>query len=128
MDVKVHKGQGKLDQIIEVGPHILRSDAPKVYGGEESAPEPHDFIAAALAACTALTVTMYARRKNMDLQDVEVRVQHYYQDDTYVLIRDIRYIGNLSKEDQMLLTAIADKCPVHRTVSGSIKIISGSGS
>lgn len=122
MEVKVHRGEGKLQHVIEIGPHRLLTDAPKIYGGEETGPEPHALLAASLGACTALTVTMYAHRKNMDLQDIDVRIEHQQEEGSYVLRRHIRYIGNLTDEDKQRLTDIANKCPVHKTLSGQIRI------
>jgi putative redox protein len=122
MEVKVHRGEGKLQQVIEIGPHRLLTDAPRIYGGEESGPEPHDLLAASLGACTAITVMMYAHRKNIDLQDIEVLVDHQHEEGAYVLRRHIRYIGNLSDEDKTRLTEIAEKCPVHKTLAGQIRI------
>jgi hypothetical protein len=63
MEVNTHRGEGKLQHVIEVGPHRLLTDAPVASGGEATGPEPHDLLAAALAASTAPTVTMYAKRK-----------------------------------------------------------------
>lgn len=123
MEIKAHRGEGKLQHVIEIGPHRILTDAPKVHGGEESGPEPHDLLAAALAACTALTVTLYARRKNMDLQDIDVRIEHGERDGKYVLNRRIRYIGSLNVEEQERLTDIANRCPVHKTLSGQIEIM-----
>jgi putative redox protein len=123
MEVKVHRGEGMLQQIIEIGPHRLLADAPQQAGGEETGPEPHDILAAALAACTALTVTMYARRKQMDLQDVQVTTHHGAQDGVYVFTNRIHYVGTLTGEEQQRLTQIAEKCPVHRTLSGTIRIV-----
>lgn len=80
MEVSARKGSGKLQQLITVGRHQLLSDAPEALGGEDSGPEPHDLLAAALAACTTLTVTMYARRKGMALDDVRVHISHGPQD------------------------------------------------
>ncbi|MGH8808042.1 MAG: OsmC family protein [Noviherbaspirillum sp.] len=123
MEVKVHRGEGKLQHVIEIGPHRVLTDAPKTYGGEETGPEPHDLLAAALAACTALTVKMYARRKGMDLQDIDVRIEHGQQEGAYLLTRRIRYIGDLGAEDKARLTDVANKCPVHKTLSGEIRIV-----
>ena len=122
MEVKIHRGEGKLQHVIEIGPHKLLTDAPKAYGGEETGPEPHDLLAAALAACTALTVTMYAKRKGFDLQDIDVRIEHGQEDGAYVLKRKIRYIGELDAEQRERLTDIANKCPVHKTLTGKIDI------
>jgi putative redox protein len=122
MTVKVHHGEGKLQQIIEIGPHRILADEPRTVGGEETGPTPHDLLAAALGACTALTVTMYARHKKIDLQDVEVEIEHEQQNDAYVLKRRIRYVGDLSLEQRERLIEITNKCPLHKILSGQIKI------
>lgn len=122
MEVTAQKGSGKLQQVIAVDRHRLLSDAPEALGGEDSGPEPHDLLAAALAACTTLTVTMYARRKGMALEDVRVRITHGPEDGGYAFQRRIDYVGALGPEDRRRLTEIANKCPVHKTLSGSIRI------
>lgn len=123
MEIKTHRGQGKLQQVIEIGPHRLLTDVSAALGGEDTGPEPHDLLAAALAACTALTVTMYAKRKGWPLDDIEVRIEHGKVEQAYVLTRRIAYIGNLSVEQRDMLTAVANKCPVHKTLSGEIRIV-----
>lgn len=122
MEVTVHKGAGPLQQVLNIGRHQLLSDAPAAFGGEDSGPEPHDLLAAALAACTALTVTMYARRKGMPLEDVRVRIEHGQKDGAYLFQRHIEYVGELTPDDRARLTDIANKCPVHKTLSGTIRI------
>ena len=122
MEVTVQKGPGKLQQRIAIGKHGIVSDAPEALGGEDAGPEPHDLLAAALAACTALTVTMYARRKGMLLDDVRVRITHGPEEGAYALHRHIEYIGALGAQDRERLTYIANKCPVHKTLSGEIRI------
>lgn len=123
MEIRVHHGQGKLQHVIEIGPHHLLTDVPATLGGDDTGPEPHDLLAAALAACTALTVTMYAKRKGWPLDDVDVRIEHGKVDQAYALTRRIAYIGNLSAEQRDMLTAVANKCPVHKTLSGEIQIV-----
>ena len=123
MDIVTHRGQGKLQQIIEVGSHRLTADASVEAGGEATGPEPHDMLAAALGACTALTVTMYARRKGYKLDDVNVQISHAKQDSSYVFNRRIHYLGELSGEERARLTDIANKCPVHKTLTGTIQIV-----
>ena len=123
MEVKVYRGQGTLQHVIDIGPHRLLTDVSREYGGEDTGPEPHDLLAAALAACTALTVTMYARRKNMDLHDVQVRIEHGQQGNAYVLTRHIHYVGGLDAQAREKLTGIANKCPVHKKLSGLIQIV-----
>ena len=123
MEVRVHRGQGKLQHVIEIGQHRLLTDVPEALGGEDTGPEPHDLLAAALAACTAITVTMYARRKGWPLDDIDVRIEHGKLDQAYVLTRRIAYVGSLSVEQREMLTAVANKCPVHKTLSGEIRIV-----
>jgi putative redox protein len=122
MKVRVHRGAGALQQIVEIGPHRLLADEPVEVGGADSGPAPHDFLATALATCTAMTVLMYARRKEIALDDVDVQVEHERTPDGYALHRRIQYIGALSDGDRLRLTEIANKCPVHRTLSGTIRI------
>lgn len=122
MEVTAQKGEGKLQQVITIGRHQLLSDAPEAFGGGDSGAEPHDLLAAALAACTTLTVTMFARRKGMALEDVRVRITHGPKDGGYAFQRHIEYVGALGFEERQRLTDIANKCPVHKTLSGAIHI------
>ncbi|CAM5470939.1 OsmC family protein [Eoetvoesiella caeni] len=122
MDVKVYKGEGKVQRIIEIGRHKLVTDVPEALGGEDAGPEPHDLVAAALAGCTALTVTLYAQRKGWDAQDVQVRVEHELKDGVLNLTRHIHYVGELDQEQRDRLTEIANKCPVHKMLSAQIRI------
>jgi putative redox protein len=123
MEVKASRGEGKLNFVIEAGSHQLVADEPVSVGGEDSGPTPHDLLAASLAACTGLTLTLYARHKKFDLQDVEVAVDHEQLDGgAYVLKRRIRYVGNLDEAQRTRLTEIANKCPLHKILSGDIRI------
>ena len=123
MEINVHRGDGKLQHIIDIGAHHLLTDEPSEGGGENTGPAPHDLLAASLGACTALTVTLYARRKNFDLQDVQVRIEHAQQGDAYVFTRHIHYVGRLDAEQRERLTMIANKCPIHKLLSGHIQIV-----
>lgn len=122
MHITAARGTGPLQAAIQVGRHTVLSDAPAALGGEDSAPEPHDLLAAALAACTILTVTMFARRRGMALEDVRVTLEHGQQDGAYLLRRQVQFVGNLSDDDKARLLDIANKCPVHKTLSGTIRI------
>ncbi len=122
MDIKTHRGQGPMQQVIEIGPHRLLTDVAPEFGGEASGPEPHDLLAAALAACTTLTVNLYAKRKGWQLDEVQVTVRHGQEGAAYVLHRGIRYLGALGEEEKQRLTDVANKCPVHKTLSGQIQI------
>ncbi len=123
MDVTTHRGEGKLQQVIQIGPHRVLADAAVESGGDASGPAPHDLLAAALAACTSLTVTMYAQRKGWPLEDIAVSIRHGQEGAAYVLHRTIRFSGALSAEETERLTDIANKCPVHKTLTGQMQIL-----
>lgn len=122
MQVTTHRGAGPLQQVIEIGPHQVLTDAPVESGGEGSGPAPHDLLAAALAACTTLTVNLYARRKGWKLDEVLVTVDHGQEGAAYGFQRSIRLVGDLGLEERERLLDIANKCPVHKTLSGQIAI------
>ena len=123
MEINVHRGAGKLQHIIDIGRHHLLADEPVEVGGEDTGPAPHDLLAASLGACTALTVTLYARHKGFDLQDVQVRIAHAQQGDAYVFNRQIHYVGALDDAQRARMTAVANKCPIHKLLSGQFNII-----
>lgn len=122
MQVTTTRGNANLQFQLHIGKHQILTDVPEAIGGDDSGPEPHDILAAALAACTALTVTLYAKRKGMALDDVQVAIDHGQQDGAYELRRHITFVGQLSEEERARLLDIANKCPVHKTLSGTIRI------
>jgi putative redox protein len=122
MDVTTHRGAGPLQQVIEIGRHRLLTDLAPALGGEDSGPEPHDILAAALAACTTLTVNLYARRKGWPLDEVKVGIHHGQEGDAYALHRTLQFIGTLDEAQKARLTDVANHCPVHKTLSGKIDI------
>jgi uncharacterized OsmC-like protein len=121
-------------QEITVGAHRLFSDEPRDVGGGDAGPSPYELLAAALGACTSMTLGMYARRKQWPLASVVVRLRHSKthaidcsdcdtKDEMLDRIdRDIELTGNLTKEQREKLLEIADKCPVHRTLINGMKI------
>jgi putative redox protein len=122
MEVTTHRGTGPLQQVIEIGPHRILTDVKPEFGGADSGPEPHDILAAALAACTTLTVSLYAKRKGYPLDEVKVSIKHGQEGAAYGLHRTIEYVGALDDETKARLTDVANKCPVHKTLSGTIQI------
>lgn len=122
MEITTHRGTGPLQQVITIGPHTLLTDASVEAGGEASGPMPHDLLAAALAACTTLTLNLYARRKGWPLDEVRVAVTHGQEGDAYALHRRIELVGALGPDEKERLMAIANQCPVHKTLSGRIAI------
>jgi putative redox protein len=125
----------KFQQTISVGPHRLLADEPAAAGGEDSGPGPYDFVLAGLGACTSMTMRLYAERKSLPLERVTVTLQHrkiHAEDcaecETKGGMLDqidlsIGMEGNLDAEQRNKLMEIADKCPVHRTLTSEIHIV-----
>ncbi|MBL8018829.1 MAG: OsmC family protein [Leptospirales bacterium] len=122
-EVKVHRGGGKVNQTVEVGVHRLVADEPVTNGGEDTGPAPHDFLAIALGTCTAITLRMYSQHKQWPLEDAEVTVTVSKESDSTRLNRTIRFVGDLDDAQKARLLAVANQCPVHKTLSGKIEIV-----
>lgn len=123
-------GEGRLTQAVMTGRHVLRADEPISDGGDDLGPSPHEFLLAALGACTAMTVKMVADRKGWPLEHVEVRLRRgtLAPDNggpATLILRDIVLDGPLDEDQRRKLLAIAEKCPLHKTLTGEIKIVSG---
>lgn len=114
MDINVTKSEGKLQQVVEAGPYKMIADAPSQYRGDDGGFVLHDLLAALLGACTALTLNMYAKRKKIDLQKIDVKVEHTDKDSTYVFNRKLTFHGNLTDEQKNSLLSSAEKCPMHK--------------
>ena len=121
-DATVHTASGKFQQAMELGPHHLTADESVAEGGDDMGPAPHDFLLAALGACTSMTVKMYADRKGWPLEKVEVHLSQEKVEGTLSMKREIRFLGALSDEQRARLIEIANKCPVHKTLTGKIEI------
>ena len=125
----------KFQQIISTGPHRLLADEPVAAGGEDSGPGPYDFLLASLGACTSMTMRMYADRKSLPLERVTVTLKHQkiHAEDCAEcetkagmldqIDRVIAMEGALDAEQRSKLMEIADKCPVHRTLTSEIRIL-----
>jgi putative redox protein len=114
--------RGAIAHELSIGAHVLLSDEAPASGGDDLGPDPHELLDAALASCTALTLMLYARRKGWPLQGVEAEVSHDQADGVYRMRREIRLIGSLAADERERLLEIANKCPVHRTLSGRFEI------
>jgi uncharacterized OsmC-like protein/pimeloyl-ACP methyl ester carboxylesterase len=126
---------GKFQQTISVGPHRMLADEPIAAGGEDTGPGPYDLVLAGLGACTSMTMRLYADRKSLPLERVTVTLRHskiHAQDcaecETKAGMLDqvdrvIAMEGNLDSEQRKKLMEIADKCPVHRTLTSEIHIV-----
>ncbi|HVJ40449.1 MAG TPA: alpha/beta fold hydrolase [Dongiaceae bacterium] len=127
-------GEGVFPQLISASGHALRADEPLSAGGTDSGPGPYDLLLAALGACTAMTLRMYAARKQWPLENVQVTLQHskIHAEDCAdcdksdrkidLITRHVRLDGALDAEQRQRLLEIADKCPVHRTLTSEIRI------
>lgn len=109
-------------QTLTVGPHTLTADEPVEAGGGDTGPNPFEYLGSALGACTAITVRMYAQRKLWPLEKIEVAVEGAKTDEAYVMKRHIVLHGPLTNEQRERLIEIANKCPVHKTLTGTIRI------
>jgi putative redox protein len=127
-------GRGKYAVEISVGPNTLLADEPEAVGGNDLGPRPHELMLAALGACTSITVRMYADRKGWPLKQIRVHLSHHKlkaadctdcatkTGEVEEIFREITFEGDLDDAQRQRLMEIADKCPVHRTLTGEIKI------
>lgn len=120
--VETQFGGGAYEQSITVGPHHLLSDVDASKGGSDSGLSPHEYLAAALASCTGMTLKMYAGRKSWGLENAIVTVNITRTDDVERFAREITLVGNLDAEQIARLLEIANKCPVHKALIGTIAI------
>jgi uncharacterized OsmC-like protein/fermentation-respiration switch protein FrsA (DUF1100 family) len=125
----------KFQQTVSVGPHRLIADEPVSAGGEDTGPGPYDFLLAALGACTSMTMRLYADHKSLPVERITVTLRHskiHAQDCAECETREgmldqidrvIAIDGALQPEQRKKLMEIADKCPVHRTLTSEIRIL-----
>ena len=140
--VIVCTGHGKFGTEVHTVSHRFVADEPRSYGGDDTGPTPYDLLNAALGTCTAMTMKMYADRKGVPLDGVQVAVTHerdHQHEGDHVhameegmpmqaLHRVITIRGDsLSEEDRSKLMEIADKCPVHRTLEGHLHVHTEAG-
>lgn len=107
-------------QRINVNSHLFFADVGADLGGEDSAPDPHDLLDSSLAACTAITLTMFAKRRGMPLESINVEVvrdSSKEKNGEYNLSLQLEFIGNLTEEQRQQLLAIVEKCPIHKLLS-----------
>jgi putative redox protein len=105
------------------GAHQWLGDATAEHGGAYAGPTPHSILLSALGTCTAVTLTMYAGRKTWALEGVEVILGYANEaPGTTTISREIKVKGNLDAEQKERLLQIANACPIHKILTGEIKV------
>jgi putative redox protein len=133
-DVIVRGKAGTFAQEVESGRHRLRGDEPVSYGGHDEGPGPYDYLLIALGTCTSMTIGLYARRKQIPLENITVALRHariHAKDCEECETKngmvdrlevEIGLTGPLTSEQHADLMRIAGRCPVHRTLKSEINI------
>lgn len=115
---------GDYPQVLRIRAHTLRADVGPDSGSTDSAPSPHDYFDAALAACKALTATWYAKRHGMPLERVESHVErddHEERQGKYRLRVRVTFHGPLSEPQRTALARAVAACPIHKLMT-AVKI------
>jgi len=130
----VESGEGLLKQYLLDGRHRLVADEPTQLGGSDAGPNPYELLLMSLGACTAMTLRLYARRKQWPLERIAVRLRHqriHAEDCAECETRigfidriecEIELAGPLDAAQRQRLLEIADMCPVHRTLTSEINV------
>ena len=125
---------GHLLQRVRAGRHVLVADEPVAVGGEDAGPGPYEYLLAALGACTSMTMRLYAERKGIKAERFSIRLSHrkIYAEDCAdcetkdgtigEITRDITIEGDVPEDARARLMEIADRCPVHQTLTHEIKV------
>ncbi|MFD1770044.1 OsmC family protein [Sphingobacterium suaedae] len=125
-DITVKIGKDHYKTEIQVEQHNILADEPIDVGGTDLGPSPTEFLMSSVGTCKAITVRMYADRKNWELEAVRIRMsigaqEGELQKTTFIKCH-IELIGNLNETQRKRLLTIADKCPVHKILINPIII------
>jgi putative redox protein len=126
----VESSDGVYAQAIKARVHEWAAGEPVDVGGIDNGPTPYELLLSALGACTAITLEMYAARKGWPLDKVHVTLEHSKEardgendgKPVDMIDRIVRLEGALDDEQRAKLIEIAEKCPVHRTLTNQIEI------
>lgn len=111
---------------VYAGGHLIYADEPKELGGTDEGMSPGALLLASLGSCTAITIRMYADRKEMPLEGIRVELAICKEEDMTpgtTITRKIELLGPLTPEQRERLMQIADKCPIHKLLSNPIRIV-----
>jgi len=132
--IHVHIGDKKYKTTLTAGNHELISDEPEEIGGEDLGPDPYDYLLMSLGSCTVITLRMYAERKKWRVEDIFVELRHFKDhaedcedcDEKEAKIdkieKEIVVKGDLDEDQLNRLLEISHKCPVNKTLQGSIEM------
>lgn len=134
--VHVHLGDKNYKTVLHAGNHEILADEPESAGGGGQGPDPYDLLLMSLGTCTAVTLRMYAERKKWPVSNIYLELRHFKDhaedckdcDDPKAKIdkieKEIIVEGDLTEEQVERLLEISNKCPVYRTLTGTIEISS----
>lgn len=111
---------GGFRQVIRIREHTLAADVGEALGSTDSAPGPHDYFDASLAACKALTATWYAKKNGIPLEDIDVQVERDDSEErkgVYVLKVKLAFFGPLDDAQRARLYDVVSRCPVHKLMT-----------
>lgn len=121
--------EGKLTQLVQVDTHTFYADEPKEFGGNNKGPNPHELLLASLGACGSMTMRLYAKEKNIPLKGIRItltRKKVYNEnlsktrdksEESDLIYMTIYLTGDLTAEQEKALLNIAEKCPLHKTLT-----------
>ena len=122
MKATARRNGGKYRHDIDIRQHEMLADEPKDHGGDDTAPNPQELLAASLASCTAITMEMYADRKGWDIGEIVVDVDYEpaQRGSPTKFEMVVKLPKELPEDQREKLMQIAAKCPVHRTLEGEV--------
>ena len=114
------------------GRHTWKADEPLEKEGDDTGPTPYELLLASLAACTLITLQLYARHKGIALERVSARYEHQKQDDVDesgrkkvvdVLTSDVKIEGDFTEAQRERLAQFVSRCPVHKTIENGSRVV-----
>lgn len=119
-------GRDRFRTEVHAGPHTFIADEPEDAGGTALGPEPYEWLLTALGTCTVMTLRSYADMKQLPIESIEAVVSMQVEDRDgtrhATINREIKIVGEIEEALRHRMIKIAEKCPVHRVLSGEIKI------